>query len=269
MSAGRPLEGKTVVVTRPREQAASLVLPLEAAGAQVLVVPTIRIVPRPFDDEVAAALGDLPGYRLVVFTSANAVRIFFGYLDAVAAGPAALSGPAVAAIGPATAAALEENGVPCDVVPDDYVAEGLLEALERQGAAPAGAKVLIPRAREARSILPDTLRARGALVDVLPIYDTTAADGLAVPAARVESADYVTFTSSSTARQFAALMAAAEDHGDAGRPLAERLHDVRLCSIGPVTSETLRTLGLAVAVEAGKFTSAGLAAAIVADAAGR
>jgi len=272
-AAGRhPLAGRTVVVTRPREQAASLVGPLEAFGAEVLIVPTIRIVPRPFDDEVAATVLALADYRLVVFTSANAARIFAGYLErsaAGAAGPPHLGRPpgvplaaAVAAIGPATAAALDAYGIACDLVPDDFVAEGLLDALERRGLAPAGARVLIPRAREARSVLPDTLRARGALVDVLPVYDTVAVDTLTVPAACIEAADYVTFTSSSTVRQFATLRARA-DPGD-GRSLAERLANVHLCSIGPVTSETLRELGLTVAVEAREYTAVGLAEAIAA-----
>ncbi len=276
-----PLAGRTVVVTRPRAQAASLVGPLEELGATVLEVPTIRIVPRPFDDEVAAVIGSLKDYRLIVFTSANAVRVFAGYLERAAAGKAVaqrpegpsgspLAGAAVAAIGPATAAALEAHGVSCALVPDDFIAEGLLDAVERRGVAPAGARVLIPRAREARSVLPDTLRARGALVDVLPIYDTVAVERLAVPAERIEAADYITFTSSSTARRFAALMEEAGGGSAAGtgisaaRPLSERLSGVRLCSIGPVTSGTLRELGLVVAVEAREYTAAGLAAAIAA-----
>lgn len=159
----------------------------------------------------------------------------------------------------------------CDVAPDDYVAEGLLEALEARGVAPAGARVLIPRAREARSVLPDTLHERGVLVDVLPVYDTLPAEGLALPVERVEGADYITFTSSSTARQFAALMeasgpAAAAGPGAVARPLAARLSGARLCSIGPVTSATLARLGLPVAVEAVEYTAVGLMTAIAADA---
>ena len=279
VAAGRrPLAGTTVVVTRPREQAASLAEPLEALGAEVLVVPTIRIVPRPWDEEIAATVHALADFQLVIFTSANAVRIFSDYLERAPAGPdgpgrpspspgSLLGAAALAAIGPATAAALEARGLTCDLVPDDFVAEGLLEALARRGLAPAGARVLIPRAREARSVLPDALRALGALVDVLPIYDTVAADALAVPPRRSDAADYITFTSSSTVRQFAALMTRA-DPGD-GRALAERLSGVRLCSIGPVTSETLRERGLTATVEARDYTAAGLAAAIVRDARSR
>jgi uroporphyrinogen III methyltransferase/synthase len=174
------------------------------------------------------------------------------------------AGPVVAAVGPATAAALETHGLGCHLVPDEYVAEGLLCAFEEQATPTAGARVLIPCASETREVLPGTLRARGAVVDVLPIYDTVAAGELAVPAARVEAADYITFTSASTAKRLAALLEA----DGAGRPLSERLAGARLCSIGPITSQSLRELGLHVAVEAWEYTAAGLVAAIVEDARG-
>jgi uroporphyrinogen III methyltransferase/synthase len=262
----RPLAGRTVVVTRPREQAASLAEPLEALGAEVLLVPTIRIVPRPLDDEVAAVLRELPTYRLVVFTSANAVRVFAGYIARGTADGAMPAGPVTAAIGPATAATLERHGLACHLVPDEYVAEGLAGALEGTDVAAAGARVLLPTARDSRDVLPETLRARGADVDVLPIYDTVAADDLAQPAERVEAADYITFTSASTAKRLAGLLEA--EPAVAGRSLAERLAGARLCSIGPITSRALRDLGLTVAVEAREYTAAGLVAAIAADAQG-
>jgi uroporphyrinogen III methyltransferase / synthase len=271
----RPLAGRTVIVTRPRDQAASLVDPLEALGAEVLLAPTIRIEPRPLDDEVAAALRDLAGYQLVVFTSANAVRVFAGYLARGTETGTMPRGPAVAAVGPATAAALEEHGLACHLVPERHVAEGLLDALEEEKAAAAGARVLIPCARDARAVLADTLRARGARVDVLHVYDTVAEEGLAVPPERVLAADYLTFTSGSTARQFAALLGGPEAEpgagpsAAAGLSLAERLAGVRLCSIGPVTSEAVRALGLDVSVEAREYTAAGLAAAIADDARSR
>jgi uroporphyrinogen III methyltransferase/synthase len=255
-------------VTRPREQAASLQEPLEALGAEVLLVPTIRIAPRPFDEAVSATLRALPTYQLVVFTSANTVRIFAGYLARGSVDGGMPPGPVVAAVGPATAAALERHGLACHLVPDEYVAEGLADALEGSAAAAPGARVLIPSASDARDVLPRTLRERGAVVDVLPVYDTVAADELSVPAARVEAADYITFTSASTAGRLADLLAADAGSGGAGRPLSERLSGARLCSIGPVTSRALRDLGLAVAVEAREYTAAGLVAAIAADARG-
>ena len=268
-SPDRPLTGRTVVVTRPREQAASLVEPLRSLGAEVLVVPTIRIEPRPLDDEVATVLRELTTYQLVVFTSANAVRVFAGYLARGTVGGGMPAGPVVAAVGPATAGALEHHGLACHLVPDEYVAEGLADALEGTDAAAAGARVLIPCARDARDVLPETLRERGAVVRVLPIYDTLAAGELAEPDERVEAAGYITFTSASTVKRLAGLLeAAGAERGDAGRPLSERLAGVRLCSIGPITSRAIRDLGLPVAVEAREYTAAGLVAAIAADARG-
>jgi len=272
MTHARPLEGKTVVVTRPREQAASLVEPLEHLGAEVLLAPTIRIVPRTLDDEIVrVVVNDLAGYRLIIFTSANGVQVFLGYLTELGLPLASLDDAIVAAVGPKTASALEERGVTCDVVADDFVAEGLLDTLEKRAVAPAGTRVLIPSSRLARAVLPDALRANGAIVDVLPVYDTVPAERLQAPAERIERADFITFTSSSTVQQFVGLMEAAGTRGGldgAGRPLAERLSGAALCSIGPVTSETLRELGLPVAVEAAEHTAAGLVAAIAATACG-
>ena len=272
--AAAPLEGKTVVVTRPREQAASLVGPLERLGAEVLVVPTIRIEARPLDGALRAAIARLAEYQLVVFASANAVRVFCGYLEEVRGeSPAAALAPvSVAVIGPATGAALAQRGVRGDVVPDEYVAESLVRALKCRGLAPSGARVLIPQAGEARVVLADSLRARGALVDVLPVYDTLPAEHLLVPAERIERADYIIFTSGSTVRHFVGLMESSPGASEgpaapgAVRSLAERLEGARLCSIGPVTSQTLRDLGLPVALEAAEYTTAGLVAAIVAAA---
>jgi uroporphyrinogen III methyltransferase/synthase len=281
VSDRRPLAGKTVVVTRPREQAASLAEPLEHLGAVVLLAPTIRIVPRPWDDEVAAAVEGLGGYRLVVFTSRNGVDVFLDYLEAagrspepgpvpgsVSPGPLA-PGVLVAAVGPATASALEERGVAVDVLPGEFIAEGLVAAFEQQGLVPAGSRVLLPTARRARPVLRDALRSWGAEVDVLAVYDTAPAEALDLPVEGIAGADFITFTSASTAQEFAALVTAAlaAGAGDAAVPaLAELVAGVRLCSIGPATSAALRTLGLPVAVEAPEHTAPGLVAAIAAAA---
>jgi len=246
---------------------------MRMVGAEVLLAPTIRIVPRTLDDEIVrVVVSDLAVYGLIIFTSVNGVDVFLGYLTELGLPLASLGDAIVAAVGPKTASALEERGLACDVVADDFVAEGLLATLEERGVAPAGTRVLMPAARLARTVIPDALRASGVLVDVLPVYDTLPAERLQVPAARIEAAAYITFTSSSTARQFVALMAAAGTRGasgGAGRPLAERLSGAALCSIGPVTSDTLRALGLPVAVEASEHTAAGLVAAIAATARGR
>jgi uroporphyrinogen III methyltransferase/synthase len=269
MAYGRPLEGKTVVVTRPRAQAASLVEPLEHLGAEVLLAPTIRIVPRALDDKIVrVVVNDLPDYRLIIFTSVNGVEVFLGYLTELGLPLTELDDAIVAAVGPKTASALEERGVACDVVADDFIAEGLLETLEKRGVAPAGTRVLIPSARLARTVLPDALRANGAIVQVLPVYDTVAAERLQVPAEQIERADFITFTSGSTARQFVELMEASGARVGRRRPLVVRLAGAALCSIGPATSDTLRELGLPVAVEASEHTAAGLVEAIASIACG-
>ncbi len=271
------------MVTRPAEQAASLAEPLAHLGARVLLAPTIRIVPRPWDDEVAAAVGGLAGYRLVVFTSRNGVDVFLDHLDAAgrrarggpapgAAGPGPLvPGVLVAAVGPATASALEERGVAVDVVPGEFIAEGLVATLDELGLVPAGTRVLLPTASRARPVLSDALRSWGAEVDVLPVYDTAPAEALGLPAEELAAADFITFTSASTAEEFAGLLAAAlaaeaRAAGESPPALAELLAGVRLCSIGPATSAALRALGLTVAVEAPEHTAAGLAEAIAAAA---
>ena len=254
----RPLAGRTVVVTRPRGQAGGLVALLEKAGARVLSCPVVEIVPLGLTDELRAAIGRLDTYGTVVFTSVNGVSIFCERLADCGLAPQALAARELVAIGPATAHALEERGIAPSVVPEEYVAEGVVAALDARARRLAGVRVLLPRARGARSLLPDALRERGAEVDVVTLYDTVPAAALPCPVADVEAADYVTFTSSSTARCFVTLMGAGE--------LAARLVATRLASIGPVTSATLRELGLTVGVEAGVYSAAGLASAIAADA---
>jgi len=255
-----PLAGRTVVVTRPRGQAAGLAAPLERAGARVLLCPVVEIVPLAPTDELRAAVAALEGYGTVVFTSANGVAIFCERLRDAGLAAGALAGRELVAIGPATAAALEERGLVASLVPEEHVAEGIVAALAARARRLAGRRVLLPRARGARPVLPDELRRHGALVDVVDIYEAVPAAALPCPASDVEAADYVTFTSGSTVRAFVGLLGP-------GRP-AERLAAVRLASIGPVTSATLRELGLPVAVEATVYSASGLAAAVVGDAAG-
>jgi uroporphyrinogen III methyltransferase/synthase len=157
----------------------------------------------------------------------------------------------VAAIGPGTARALEEHGIAADVVPARAVAEGLVEAL----AGEAVARALVLRAREGRDVLPDALRARGASVDVVALYETVPEPLDDATAAAAGTADYLTFTSASTVRFFV----------DAAGP--EALRGPRLASIGPATSEALREHGLAPDLEADPHTPDGLVEALVADAA--
>jgi uroporphyrinogen III methyltransferase/synthase len=243
----RPLDGRTVAVTRARAQASGLAARLRELGAHVVETPAIRIVAR--DVQVP----DLGGYDLICLTSPNGVRLLFERLAESSRDARALAGATVAAIGPGTARALESHGIRADVVPERFVAEALVEALADRPVT----RALVARAAEARDVLPDALRERGAEVDVLALYDTVA-EALGEEAlAELREASHVTFTSSSTVRF---LLDAAGG--------AEALGGARLVSIGPVTSETLREHGLEPAVEARRHDIDGLVDALVADAAG-
>jgi uroporphyrinogen III methyltransferase / synthase len=236
----RPLHGQVVAVTRARAQASGLAAKLRELGAEVLETPAIRIEPR------SVLLARPERYDLICFTSPNGVSVYF---EALGRDARALAGATVAAIGPGTAAELERHGIRADVVPERFVAEGLLEALPDV----RGKSVLVARAAEARDVLPDGLRERGASVHVVPLYDTVAEPLSAGQRRALEGATYVTFTSSSTVRFF--LEGADGDWPDAAR----------IVSIGPVTSGTLREHGIEPHVEAAQHDIDGLVSAIVED----
>ncbi|PYP11981.1 MAG: hypothetical protein DMD56_05315 [Gemmatimonadetes bacterium] len=251
----RPLAGRRIAVTRAREQAAELVRELEALGAQVVVAPTIRISPLTDLAALRAALTRNPPYDWIVFTSQNAVHVVCDRLPEWQLAPRDVARAAVAAIGPATAEALVRRGVVPDLVPDRFVAEAVVTALAAQGDV-RGKTVLLPRARGARDALPDGLRALGARVDVIPVYETIQATGDASGLAAeilAGAIDAITFTSSSTVRGFVESV---------GRPVAASGR-FAAAVIGPVTAGTARELGIAVAVEAAEYTVAGLVEALV------
>ncbi|MBX5468367.1 MAG: uroporphyrinogen-III C-methyltransferase [Thermoleophilaceae bacterium] len=250
----RPLHGRTVVVTRARAQASGLAKRLADLGAHVIETPAIRIEPRPVAGEVRAAAEAIEEYRVVCLTSPNGAALLMEALYAVGKDARSLANATVAAIGPGTAAALRGHGVRADVVPERSVAESLVDALrdvpvERR-------RVLVARASQARDVLPRALRERGAEVDVVALYDTVAEPLSDAQRSALESADYITFTSSSTVRFF---MGAADGLPDAAR----------VVSIGPVTSATARELGLTVHVEAERHDVDGLVSALLADAEAR
>ena len=251
----RPLFGLRVVVTRARAQASGLAATLAALGADVIELPAIRVVPRIDSAEVSDALGAIHSYALVCLTSPNGVRLLFDALEAAGLDARALANATVAAIGPGTARALAARGIRADVVPERSVAEALVESLEAVDV--TDRPVLVARAADARDVLPDALRERRAKVDVVALYETVAEepDPEAVEAA--SSADYVTFTSSSTVRNFVAAI---------GGGFPER---ARVVSIGPVTSEAAREAGLTVDVEAESHDLDGLVEALLADATSR
>jgi uroporphyrinogen III methyltransferase/synthase len=267
-----PLSGRTVAVTRARAQASGLARRLSELGAEVVQAPVIRIRPLPaavpvsYDvDASSPAPGpataslplDLSPYDLVCLTSPNGVACLFERLAACdpPADARALAGARVAAIGPGTARALAEHGISADVVPERFVAESLVQALAEIPVT----RALIARAREARDVLPDALRTRGAAVEVLELYETVAEPLSPLALAAARAADYITFTSSSTVRFFLA----------AAGGTADLSSTTRIVSIGPVTSATLREHGMEPHVEAERHDVEGLVTALLADAASR
>ncbi|HYN91552.1 MAG TPA: uroporphyrinogen-III C-methyltransferase [Thermoleophilaceae bacterium] len=250
----RPLHGQVVAVTRARAQASGLAAQLRELGAEVVEAPAIRIEPRPLAGELLEAVARIRDYSLVCLTSPNGVRLLFDALADAGHDARALAGATVAAIGPGTAAELERRGVRADVVPERFVAEALVEALEPVPV--EGRRVLVARAAEARDVLPDALRERGAELDDVALYETVAEPLGDAEREALARATYVTFTSSSTVGHLL---------GSGARPP----ESARVVSIGPVTSATAREHGLTVHVEAERHDVAGLVEALTADAAGR
>ncbi len=252
----RPLFGRRIVVTRPRAQVQALAALLEAEGAEVISLPTIA--PAPPDDGAAfdAALADLGRYAWLVLTSPHGALVFFERMRALGRDLRELAGVAIAAIGPATAASIAARGLTVAVTPGEYRAEAVADALIAAGV--GGRRVLLARAAGARGVLPERLRAAGALVDDVATYRTVLPpEAAAAPAlfAGERRPDLVTFTSSSTVSNFAALFP--------GHALPAVLAGVAVACIGPVTAATARGLGLRVAVEPAEYTVPALAAAIV------
>jgi uroporphyrinogen III methyltransferase/synthase len=248
----RPLFGKRIVVTRARAQASRLAARLAALGADVIEAPAIRI--EPLDPApLHTALGTLGDYEWVIFTSGNAVEITLRELRACGLDARAFAGTKLVAVGPATAESLAERGLTADLIPERFVAEGVVDALRGRGDV-RGARVLYPRAEGARDYLLVELKKLGADLHDVPIYRSVP-DSAGAHAAREAlesgSVDVVTFTSSSTVRYFVELV---------GLDAARR---ARIVSMGPITSDTARALGLQVAVEARESTIDSLVDAVV------
>ena len=253
----RPLKGRRVLVTRPRAQAARLAGLLEAYGAETITLPAIEIMPPDSWAPLDEAIGELHRFRWIIFTSVNGVAAFRQRLGLAGLDASRLAGLHVAAIGPETADAVRRAGLEPDVVPAEYRAEALVDALGARVS--HGDAVLLVRAAEARDVLPRTLEARGVAVTVAPAYRTAlapegAGDVRALLASR--RIDAVTFTSSSTVRGFVALVGSA----DAGR----LLEGVIVAAIGPITAETAAEHGLTVSVMPHEYTIPALADAIAA-----
>ncbi len=241
-----PLHGRTIVVTRAREQAGSLAARLAELGAHVVRIPTIEIEPPADWKPLDLAISRLESYDWLIFTSANGVRFFTERLDASSRDLRGLRAR-ICAIGPATAAALAALHLKVDLMPAEYVAESVIAAFEKIPL--EGARILLPRAAVARDLIPVELEKRGARVTVVDAYRTAPARGVEWPADF--HPDWIAFTSSSTVENFHSLFGLAV------------LDGVKVASIGPVTSATARRLGIEVTVEPAKHTIEGLVEAIL------
>ncbi|MFP4667383.1 MAG: uroporphyrinogen-III C-methyltransferase [Desulfobacterales bacterium] len=252
----KPLFGRNIVVTRARSQASSLVKRLSELGAGVIETPVIEIRPVENMQPLDRAVKNIKAYDWLVFTSVNGADVFFERLRANKLDTRALGGIKTAAIGPATAEKMRENGLDADIVPESYRAESVVEAFENLDM--SGRKILLPRAEGARPVLPDELSKMGAHVDEIISY--RAVQGRAgaekmIESLRAGNVDMVTFTSSSTVRNFMALLP------EAG---AEKLlSGVSIAAIGPVTAETASEAGLKTDVVAEEYTIEGLVRAVI------
>ena len=242
----RPLFGRSVVVTRAREQASELRARLEALGAEVVELPAIAIEP------IDVVLPDLSAYDWLVFTSANGVDAFFERgLQPLTLDARALAGTRIAVIGPGTERAIATRGISADLIPDRFVAEALLDAFPPP--VHPGARVLIARAEQARDVLPEGLGAVGYSVDILPVYRTVRAEPDAAAVARVREGrvDAISFTSSSTVANLCDLLGA--------MPILSR----SWCRSGRSPPTPHASRGLDVDVEADPHTIDGLVDALV------
>ncbi|VEN74657.1 Uroporphyrinogen-III C-methyltransferase; Uroporphyrinogen-III synthase [Candidatus Desulfarcum epimagneticum] len=252
----RPLMGKTIVTTRARAQAGEFSRMLESLGARALEFPTIEIAPPEDPIPLSKAVDDIASYDWLVFTSVNGVQRFFEALFEKNKDARALAPVKTAVIGPATEQRLLDFGVRSDIVPETYRAESIVAAFEKTDI--EGKRVLLPRAKDARPILPVELRKMGAHVDEVPAYrarPVSKGAGELVSLLEKKEIDMVVFTSSSTARNFAALL-------PPGR-MDELMESVTVAVIGPITARTALDLGFQVDVSADEYTMEGLTRAIL------
>jgi uroporphyrinogen III methyltransferase/synthase len=257
VASALPLAGRVVLITRAQGQAGKFAALLEQAGARVIVAPTIVIDPPDSWDPVDAALARSTDYRWVIFTSVNGVEMVRERLAQTGRGSETLRACRIAAIGPATAEALTAWGVPPEVVPSEYVAEDLAARLK--GLVNPNDRVLLLRAAEARDVLVRELEAMGARVDEMAVYRTRAAtekEPSLRDALEQRAVDVVTFTSSSTVRNFAALWTSDE--------LRSLMDGVTVACIGPITRATASALGLGTQIMPTEYTIPALARAIAA-----
>lgn len=248
----KPLFGKKIVVTRTREQASKLVEKLEELGAMCYEIPTIKIE-AVVDEKIYQTIEKLSSYDWIIFTSENGVKFFFKVLWEKGKDLRVLGNSKVAVIGSSTKTFLENMGIRADLIPEkEFTQEGLISAFSRIDI--KDKNILIPRAKEAREVLPQRLKEMGAKVDVLPVYETKTCEESKEKLRNIlEEVDIVTFTSSSTVKNFFKLIEETE---------RSYLKDILFASIGPITSATLRKFGFEPHIEAKEYTIEGLVNAI-------
>ena len=259
----RPLFSKKVVVTRTRDQASELVNLLENYGAECIEYPTISLEKVDSYEILDRALAEIDSYHWVLFTSINAVDYFFNRLFEQGKDVRDLKGPKVAAVGRVTAEALAGRGIKADLLPEEFTGDGLAETLISEGV--TGLHILIPRALKAREILPERLSDAGAEVTVAPVYQnvlpkSSAGEQLKYDlhqALEEKSVDMLTFTSSSTVKNFVTLLDLNPDE------LQKLMSGVAVATIGPITAKTAENYGLKPDVQPAEYTIPGLVESIV------
>lgn len=253
----KTLLGRRIVVTRAREQASEISRLLSQAGAEVLEFPSITIQALEDYSALDKALAELSSYAWLIFTSVNGVHYFWHHLTLSSKDSRSLGGVKLAAIGSATAEALRKHGIEPDLVPPTYVAEKVAEAiLEIEGPRLQGQRILLPRALEARMVLPEMLTNAGAIVDIIPIYKTVAEKNVSPEILDLLSAgkvDCVSFGSSSTVRNFLSLVP---------KELLQGNRAPALAAIGPITAATLADYGLRATIKAQQYDIPGMVQAI-------
>jgi len=246
----RPLFGKKIVVTRAREQASEFLGGLALLGAECVEFPTIEVMPPKSWDALDQAIEALDSYQWLLFTSVNGVKFFLKRLQALGKDVRDLKGLKIGAIGPKTAETWSSFGIKPDLVPDEFLAEAVVECFKRLGTL-KGIKVLLPRAARAREVLPAELRNMGADVDVVPAYQTIRPDhdtGLVKEMLKNGSIDMVTFTSSSTVENFVEMFKVESER------LQQWMTHVAVACIGPITAKTAQRKGLSVDLIPSEYT---------------
>jgi uroporphyrinogen III methyltransferase/synthase len=251
-----PLFGKNIVIPRARAQASGLLADLTRLGAHCIEIPTIRIVPPADTTPVIDAIRRINDYDWLVFTSVNGVKFFFDTLFGLGKDVRILGHLKFACIGPVTKQRLSDYGIVSDILPDTFRAESVVKAFTTADI--QGKSVLLPRARKARTILPEELTRMGAQVDEVPVYETVLEQEAGPELNRLldkGQIDAVTFTSSSTVSNFMSLLPSDS--------AVQLLKNVTIASIGPITSDTVRSFGLEPTVEADPYTIDGLVDALL------